>query len=77
MDDNPKYYDQARNKATQRYQAAHMDQLRIWTYRADRVKDRVKIAAARTGAQSPADYMRRAILSRLDADGVTLDTIDN
>lgn len=72
--DKPKYYNEARNRASQRYQAAHMVQIRVWTYKRDRIKDRVKIAADAVGLSS-AEYMRGAILARLDADGVGLDDL--
>lgn len=67
-------YTEAQNKSTQKYQATNMEQLRIWVYRAERMKDRVKVAAARAGV-GQMEYMREAIRARLDADGVTLDSL--
>ena len=67
-------YTAAQNKATQKYQAANMEQLRIWTYRAEHMKDLVKVAADRAGV-GQMEYMRDAIRARLDADGVTLDSL--
>lgn len=67
-------YTEAQNRATQKYLAANKEQLRIWVDREEGLKDRVKIAAARAGV-GQMEYMRDAIRARLDADGVTLDSL--
>lgn len=67
-------YTEAQNRATQKYLAANKEQLRIWVDREEGLKDRVKVAAARAGV-GQMEYMRDAIRARLDADGVTLDSL--
>lgn len=75
MDKKSRYND-AQNRATQKYLAANMEEIRCRAYKRERLNDRIRIAAYRQGT-SKADYMLSAIRARLDADGVTLDTIDD
>ena len=76
MQGKPKYYNEKRNQASQRYNSAHMEIITCRAYKRERLNDRIRIAADRQGT-SKADYMLSAIRARLDADGVTLDTIDD
>lgn len=74
MDNKPKYYNDARNKASQRYNAAHMEIVTCRAYKRECINDRLAIAA-KLRATTKAGYMLDAIRQRLDADGVTLASI--
>ena len=54
---------EAHNRATRKYQAAHIDQIRFDAPRG--FKDRVQQAAQAAGV-SPSQYMRDAILQRME-----------
>lgn len=58
MEDKPKYYSQARNKATQKYQGANLEQVRIWVKKGE--KERLS-AAARSAGLSVAQYVIAAV----------------
>ena len=61
MEHKPKYYNQSRNKATQRYLAKHYDQVRFRVKKGE--KDLLKAEAARAG-QSLAQYVIQAVNDR-------------
>ena len=67
-------YTDAQNKATQKYIAANMEEIRFRAYKRERLNDLIRSAADRRSI-SKAAYMQDAIKARLDADGVTLDTL--
>lgn len=54
---------EAHNRATRKYQAAHIDQIRFDAPRG--FKDRVQQAAQAAGV-SPSQYMRDAIMQRME-----------
>lgn len=56
---------EAHNRATRKYQAAHIDQMRFDAPRG--FKERVQQAAQAAGV-SPSQFMREAVLQRLEAD---------
>lgn len=56
---------EAHNRATRKYQAAHIDQIRFDAPRG--FKDRVQ-QAAQAARVSPSQYMRDAILQRMEQD---------
>ena len=56
---------EAHNRATRKYQAAHIDQMRFDAPKG--FKERVQQAAQAAGV-SPSQYMREAVLQRLEAD---------
>lgn len=74
MQDKPKYYNEARNKASQRYNSAHMEIITCRAYKRERINERLA-QAAKLHATTKAAYMLDAIRARLDADGVTLDSL--
>lgn len=64
---------EAHNRATRKYQAAHIDQIRFDAPRG--FKDRVQQAAQAAGV-SPSQYMRDAILQRMESDKAPLSQVD-
>lgn len=74
MEDRKSRYSQAQNKATQKYHALHMDEIRFRVQKRERIGERLAIAA-RKHATTKAAYMLEAIRARLDADGVNLDSL--
>lgn len=67
-------YTPAQNKATQKYHAEHMEEIKFRAQRSERLSARIAQASTRRGI-SKAQYMSDAIRAALDADGVTLDSI--
>lgn len=61
MEGKPKYYNQARNKASQKYQRENLEQIAIRVKKGDR--DRLK-AEAETQGQSMAQYVVQAVNDR-------------
>lgn len=61
MERKPKYYNQSRNKATQRYHAKYLEEVRFHVKKGE--KDFLKAEAARAG-QSLAQYVIQAINDR-------------
>lgn len=70
----PKYYNESRNKASQRYNALHMEIVTCRAYKQERINERIA-AAAKLHGTSKADYILTAIRACLDADGVTVDSL--
>ena len=58
MDEKPKYYNQARNVAAQKYLAANMEQIRFWVRKGE--KERVKLRAKARGMSARA-YLIHAV----------------
>lgn len=67
-------YTAAQNRATQKYHAEHMEIVTFRTQKSERFNDLVSAAAKQSG-QSKAQYMHDAIKTRLDDDGITLDSL--
>lgn len=67
-------YSQAQNRATQKYHALHMEEIRCRVQKRERINDRIAIAA-RKRATTKAAYVLDAIRAQLDADGVTLESL--
>ena len=61
MDKKPKYYNESRNKATQRYLSKNLEQVRFYVRKGE--KDALKEEARRAG-QSLAQYAIQAINER-------------
>ena len=61
MEKKPKYYNQARNKANQKYMSSHFEQVRFYVRKGE--KDALKEEAKRAG-QSLAQYAIQAINER-------------
>ena len=61
MENKPKYYSEAHNKATQRYHKKNYDQVRFYVHKGE--KDALKEEARRAG-QSLAQYAIQAINER-------------
>lgn len=74
MENKPKYYNEVRNKASQRYNAAHLEIITCRARKSERINERLA-AAAKARGTTKADYMLKAIRAALDADGVTLDSL--
>lgn len=75
MDQKPKYYNEKRNKASQRYNTAHMELITCRAYKRERINDLISAAVAKRYAKSKAEYILGAIRARLDADGITADDL--
>ena len=60
MEDKPKYYSPAQNRATQKYQDINLEQVRIWVRKGD--KARLADAAKAAGC-SVAQYVIMAVNS--------------
>ena len=67
-------YTEAQNRATQKYHAEHLEEVKCRAQRSERINARMAHAAKLRGI-SKAQYMLDAIRARLDADGVTLDSL--
>lgn len=61
MEGKPKYYNQARNKASQKYQRENLEQIAIRVKKGDREKLK---AEAETQGQSMAQYVVQAVNDR-------------
>ena len=62
-------YTEAQNKATQKYHATHMEEIRCRVQKRLRMNDRIEAAANAKGV-SKATYIVSAICDALDRDGV-------
>lgn len=74
MDKKRGRYSESQNKATQKYHAMHMEEIKCRAQRSERINARMAIAANMQGI-SKAQYMLDAIRARLDADGVRIDDL--
>ena len=76
MPEKKSRYTPAQNRATQKYHAEHMEEIKFRAQKSERLNDLINAAAQRCGT-AKAEYMKRAITDRLTADGVTLESLDN
>lgn len=64
----------AAKRATAKYQREKMESISIRVRKAERLYDRIKQGAVKRGIPT-AQYIKQAITSNLDADGITLDSL--
>ena len=67
---------EAKKRANARYNVRTYETVSARALKSERMNDRITAAAAKAG-ESRAGYILSAIRARLDADGVTLESLDD